>query len=79
MIGVNQRAYAYKKIRVNGILVFEHRNIAEKNLGKKLSSEELVHHINGNKSDNRIENLRIVTRQTHGSHKDIRLAEIRKV
>lgn len=64
----------YRKIRVGKRQVREHVYVMEQNIGRRLEKHEVVHHVNGNKTDNRIENLRLMTKIDHDNlHRGRRL------
>ena len=57
-------SHGYIRIKVDGHpyadcngYVYEHRYLVERKIGRTLSRKEVVHHINGIKTDNRLENL----------------------
>lgn len=58
------RGYIYKRTD-EGKYVGEHRLIMQGHIGRQLDSSEHVHHINGNRSDNRIKNLVLLSRSDH--------------
>lgn len=55
----------YKTIQINGKQLRLHRYLMEQKIGRKLNFNEVVHHIDGNKLNNNIDNLKIISRGNH--------------
>lgn len=57
----------YEMKRINGKRKAVHVLLMEKILGRELKENEVVHHINGDKHDNRPENLQVMDRGEHSA------------
>lgn len=63
----------YICVRVGDKYLYEHRLIVQEEIGRKLKDNEVVHHIDGNKLNNSISNLKIMDKKEHDKyHKDLR-------
>ncbi len=59
---INKKGYRIVNRRLEHVIIME--NI----LGRRLNKNEVVHHLNGNKTDNRIENLSLISKKEHDNY-----------
>ena len=59
------RAKYVQAVSDYGVHTSLHRIIMERHIGRKLESDEVVHHINGRKKDNRLKNLKLMSLVDH--------------
>lgn len=60
---MSNNRYSHKTI--NGVKKRIHRHIMEEHLGRLLESHEHVYHLNGDSTDNRIENLVVISKKQY--------------
>lgn len=67
---VTNKGYRVMDIWIDGkrYRVLEHRYLLEQHLGRKLTRTEHIHHVNGDKLDNRVENLEVMSQAEHNRH-----------
>jgi len=68
----------YDGVNIEPTKYYQHRFIMEQHLGRKLNINEDVHHINNIKTDNRIENLQLLTHSEHSIITNKELRDLKK-
>lgn len=85
-IRVSPRNFYYPMANSSGYIA-EHRLVMARSLGRLLQPWEIVHHINGIREDNRLENLQLIQEmqhkqltiiETHVKHLEKRIAALEK-
>lgn len=64
-VGENGYRVFVRGTRDDNVRKYEHRMVMEQFIGRELTKDEYVHHIDGNKLNNDIKNLQIITKIEH--------------
>jgi hypothetical protein len=69
---IQNKGYRVISVTVEGrhTTMLEHRWIMQQHLGRALTRQEVVHHINHDKLDNRLANLQLMAKADHDNHHD---------
>jgi len=65
--GETINAHGYVLIRIDKKYVYKHRYVMENHLKRPLARKEIIHHIDGNKKNNEVENLKLLIKNNHDS------------
>lgn len=63
--GRHVNVHGYHVVSISNHPVLAHRMIMEQHLGRSLSSDEVIHHKDGNRLNNDIRNLQLTTQSEH--------------
>jgi hypothetical protein len=63
------RVFSVNHPHANGRkMIALHVMVMEQHIGRQIAASECVHHVNGNKLDNDLSNLMLMTRSSHSKH-----------
>jgi len=65
---ITEHGYVMLSGGKNSSGAYEHRIVMKEALNRELENNEIIHHIDGNKQNNKIENLKLTTLDEHNKH-----------
>lgn len=77
--GYIHKGYRLRYVASRKKWVPEHRLVVEKAIGRLLTRDEHVHHINGDRLDNRLENLEVMGQAKHSREHKVVLRELSRL